>query len=217
MTNLMLVPDGMRRWSVVRGVPLDDGHKAMADKLVEFTDWAKDDGITTLYVATSSAADLGRPGAGVMSLLAAFDDAARRTRHTCAFDFSGALDLVPKEYLTRLEELRDESAKEPGFTLHYVLGMSPAEEIIQLFHRLNGKVPELTGKILAENAYVPQQVDYFLRTGGAVRMSSFFPLMSPHAELHFSPVLFPDLQRADFDTALKDLRQRERFYGDRPA
>ncbi|GAA2679629.1 isoprenyl transferase [Streptomyces aculeolatus] len=216
MTNLMLLPDGMRRWSKTNGVSLDDGYRAMADKLVEFTDWAREDDITTLYVTTSSAANFDRPESAVKTFLEAFDDVAERTHRTCNFSFTGSLDLVPKKYLTRLEELRDESDKDSGFTLHYIMGMSLSEEVVQLFNRLNGKIPKLTGKILAENAYVPQQVDYLIRTGGAIRMSSFFPLMSPYAELHFSPVLFPDMKRADFDTALRDLRQRERRYGNYP-
>jgi len=94
--------------------------------------------------------------------------------------------------------------------------MSLSREVISIFNRLNGKIPALTEEILAGQAYVPKQVDYVIRTGGAIRMSSFFPLMSPYAELYFSPVLFPDITRADFDTALADLRKRERRFGGYP-
>jgi short-chain Z-isoprenyl diphosphate synthase len=97
------------------------------------------------------------------------------------------------------------------------MGMSLSEEVVQIFNRLNGKIPEMTEEILAENAYVPQNVDFLIRTGGAIRMSSFFPLMSPYAELHFAPMLFPDITKADFDNAMKDLRRRERRYGNYPA
>ncbi|WBB63118.1 undecaprenyl diphosphate synthase family protein [Streptomyces sp. WMMC500] len=217
MTNLMLLPDGMRRWSKANGVSLGDGYRAMADKLVEFTEWTREDGITNLYVTTSSAADFSRPEPAVTTFLVAFNDVAQRTHDTCNFDFSGSLDLVPQKYLTELEELRDKSDKESGFTLHYIIGMSLSAEVIRLFNELNGKIPELTEKILAGHTYVPQQVDYLIRTGGSIRMSSFFPMLSPYAELHFSPVLFPDMRRADYDAALKDLRHRERRYGNYPA
>ncbi len=217
MSNLMLLPDGMRRWSKNNGVSLDDGYKAMADKLVEFMGWAREDGIKTLYITTSSAANFSRPEPAVTTFLVAFNDVVQRTHDNCGFDFSGSLDLVPQRYLTELEELRDKSNKTSGFTLHYIMGMSLTKEVVQIFNKLNGKIPELTEEILAENAYVPQQVDFLIRTGGAIRMSSFFPLLSPYAELHFSPVLFPDMTRADYDTALGDLRRRERRYGNYPA
>ncbi|MFW6693958.1 undecaprenyl diphosphate synthase family protein [Streptomyces sp. MAR4 CNX-425] len=217
MTNLMLLPDGMRRWSKANGVSLDDGYKAMADKLVEFMGWARGEGIKTLYITTSSAANFSRPEPAVTTFLVAFNDIVRRVHDNLSFDFSGSLHLVPERYLIELEELRDKSNQEADFTLHYIMGMSLTEEVVQIFNRLNGKIPEMTEEILAENAYVPQNVDYLIRTGGAIRMSSFFPLLSPYAELHFSPVLFPDITKAEFDTAMRDLRGRERRYGNYPA
>ncbi len=217
MTKMMLLPDGMRRWSQARGVCLDDGYTAMADKLIEFIGWAREEGITALYITTSSAANFNRPEPAVTTFLVAFNDVARRYHGNCNFDFSGLLDLVPERYLTELEELREKSDKESEFTLHYILGMSLSREVIGIFNKFNGKITALTEEILASNAYVPEQVDFIIRTGGAIRMSSFFPLMSPYAELYFSPVLFPDMTRADFDTALQILRRRERRFGGYPA
>nr|5GUK_A Chain A, Cyclolavandulyl diphosphate synthase [Streptomyces sp. CL190]5GUK_B Chain B, Cyclolavandulyl diphosphate synthase [Streptomyces sp. CL190] len=217
MTTLMLLPDGMRRWSEKNGVSLDDGYAAMGDKIIEFMGWAKEEGVKTLYITASSAANHGRPEAAVNTFMEAFTEVIRRCHSQFKFDFSGSLDLVSEDYLTELSALRDKSDSESDFTLHYILGMSLSHEVVGIFNKLNGKIPEMTEEILAENAYVPTQVDYIIRTGGAIRMSSFFPLMSPYAELHFSPVLFPDTTRADFDAALKDLRARDRRFGGYPA
>ena len=217
MTTMMLLPDGMRRWSQAHGVSLDDGYAAMADKLIEFVGWAKEEGITALYITTSSAANFNRPGPAVTTFLVAFNDVARRCHDSCKFDFSGLLDLVPERYLAELEELREKSDKESEFTLHFILGMSLSREVVGIFNKLNGKITTMTEEVLASHAYVPEQVDFLIRTGGAIRMSSFFPLMSPYAELYFAPVLFPDMTRADFDAALQSLRQRERRFGGYPA
>jgi undecaprenyl diphosphate synthase len=216
VTNLMLLPDGMRRWSEAHGVSLDEGYAAMGDKLVEFMGWAREEGVTTLYVTTSSAANFTRPESAVRTFLVAFNDVVRRCHDACNFDFSGSLDLVPEPYLAELGELRDKSDKGSEFTLHYILGMALSQEVVSIFNKLNGKIPALNEEILADNAYVQKQIDFIIRTGGAVRMSSFFPLLSPYAELYFSPVLFPDITRADFDTALADLRKRERRFGGYP-
>jgi undecaprenyl diphosphate synthase len=213
VTNLMLLPDGMRRWSQAHGVSLEGAYAAMADKLVEFAGWAREEGITTLHIATSSAANFSRPQSVVATALGAYISAARRCHGNCNFDITGSLDLLPDRHLTELEKLRDKSDKESEFTLHYVFGMSLSREVISIFNKFNGKIPAMTEDILASNAYVPEQVDFIIRVGDAIRMSSFFPLMSPFAELYFSPVLFPDMTRADFDTALHDLRRRERRFG----
>ncbi|TGB13378.1 undecaprenyl diphosphate synthase family protein [Streptomyces sp. MZ04] len=217
MTTLMLLPDGMRRWSKAHEVSLDEGYTAMADKLIEFMGWAKEAGVKTLYVTSSSAANHSRPEAAVTTFMNAFTDVVRRIHDTYNFDFSGSLDLVADPYVSELESLRDKSAKDADFTLHYILGMSLQHEVLGIFNKLNGKIPELTPEILAENAYIPTQVDYLIRTGGAIRMSSFFPLMSPYAELYFSPILFPDMTRAEFDAALQDLQGRDRRFGGYPA
>jgi undecaprenyl diphosphate synthase len=217
VSNFMLLPDGMRRWSQNQGVSLQESYQAMADKIVEFTGWVREEGFTNFYIATNSAQNYTRPEAAVTTFLGAFNDVARRLHGEVNFEFSGLLDLVPDTYRSELEELSGKSAKDAGFTLHFVLGMSLSREIIGIFNRLNGTIPELTEEILAEHAYVPEPVDYVLRTGGHVRLSNFYPLMSPFAELYFSDALMPDITRAEFDTALADLRGRDRRYGAYPA
>lgn len=213
MTNLMLLPDGMRRWSQRQGISLEESYAAMSHKLVEITDWVREENFQTFYIACSSVANYDRSEAVVTMAMNAYVDVVQQRHDSLNFNFSGTLDVVPENYLTELEELRLKSDTESEFTLHYVLGMSLTREIISIFNKFNGKVPVITDKMLAENAYVPEPIDFIIRPGGHTRMSSFYPLMSPFAEMYFSPVLLPDLTRADFDTALEDLRGRDRRFG----
>jgi short-chain Z-isoprenyl diphosphate synthase len=213
----MLLPDGMRRWSLKKGVPLEESYAAFADKIVEIAGWVREEGFSTFYVAVSSVENYGRSDEVVSTAMNAITDVPRQCHQDLNFEISGALDIVPERWRTELEMLRDKSVKDSGFTLHFVLGMSLAREVVGIFNKFNGKVPELTEQLLAENAYVPEPIDFIIRGGGHVRMSSFYPLMSPFAEMHFSPLLLPDMTRADFDAALADLRGRDRRYGIYPA
>jgi undecaprenyl pyrophosphate synthase len=104
--NMMLLVDGMRRWSLAHGLSLDDGYAAMVDKLIEFIGWAREEGIKTLYVPTTSANNLRRPESAVTLFMFAFNDVAQQCLGDCNFDFSGSLDLVPAHFLPELEELR---------------------------------------------------------------------------------------------------------------
>ncbi|MEU3794777.1 undecaprenyl diphosphate synthase family protein [Streptomyces fructofermentans] len=217
MSNLMLLPDGMRRWSQKQGVSLDDSYAAMTDKLVEFTGWAREEGFTTFYITVSSVANYSRSAEVVETAMNAFTEVVRRSHDTLNFNYSGTLDVVPEQWITELNALRDKSDKNSGFTLHYIMGMSLAHEVIGIFNKYNGKIPAMTEEILADNAYVPEPVDFLIRPGGHVRMSSFYPLMSPFAEMGFSPTLLNDMTRADFDAVLEDLRGRDRRYGLYPA
>jgi short-chain Z-isoprenyl diphosphate synthase len=213
VTNLMLLPDGMRRWSQKKGISLDESYAAMTDKLVEFTDWAREEGFTTLYITVSSVANYSRSEAQVATAMNAFNEVVRRRHDSLNFRFSGTLDVVPEPWLSELEALQEKSDKESDFTLHFILGMSLSREIVDIFNKFNGKIPEMTEEILAANAYVPEPIDFLIRPGGHVRMSSFYPLMSPFVEMCFCPTLLNDMTRADFDAALEDLRGRDRRYG----
>jgi undecaprenyl diphosphate synthase len=55
--------------------------------------------------------------------------------------------------------------------------------------------------------------DLIIRTSGESRLSNFLLLQSAYAEIHFTPVLWPDFNEADFKAALDDYAARERRYG----
>ena len=56
-------------------------------------------------------------------------------------------------------------------------------------------------------------LDLLIRTSGERRISNFFLWELAYAELHFSPVLWPDFGEAELWTALRDYANRERRYG----
>jgi undecaprenyl diphosphate synthase len=56
-------------------------------------------------------------------------------------------------------------------------------------------------------------VDLLIRTGGEQRLSDFLLWECAYAELHFTPVLWPDFGAADLAEALADFRGRERRFG----
>ena len=61
------------------------------------------------------------------------------------------------------------------------------------------------------------QIDLMIRTGGEYRISNFMLWDLSYAELHFTPVYWPDFSIADLARALKEFGRRERrFGGDAP-
>jgi undecaprenyl diphosphate synthase len=55
--------------------------------------------------------------------------------------------------------------------------------------------------------------DLVIRTSGETRLSNFLLVQAAYAEFVFTPVLWPDFGRADFEAAVNDYRRRERRYG----
>ena len=61
------------------------------------------------------------------------------------------------------------------------------------------------------------QIDLLIRTGGEYRISNFMLWDLSYAELHFTPVCWPDFSVADLARALEEFGRRERrFGGDAP-
>jgi undecaprenyl diphosphate synthase len=56
-------------------------------------------------------------------------------------------------------------------------------------------------------------VDLLIRTGGEQRLSDFLLWECAYAELHFTPVLWPDFTAADLAAAVADFRRRDRRWG----
>ena len=57
------------------------------------------------------------------------------------------------------------------------------------------------------------EVDLLIRTGGEQRVSNFMLWDISYAELHFSPVLWPEFSYDDLDQALFDFASRDRRFG----
>ena len=55
--------------------------------------------------------------------------------------------------------------------------------------------------------------DLFIRTGGEERISNFLLWQLAYTELYFSPTLWPDFKRQEFEAALVAYEARERRFG----
>ena len=56
-------------------------------------------------------------------------------------------------------------------------------------------------------------IDLIVRTGGARRLSDFFPLASTYAEFYFTDTLWPDFTIEEMDRAIEWFSRVERRYG----
>ena len=55
--------------------------------------------------------------------------------------------------------------------------------------------------------------DLLIRTSGEMRVSNFMLWQISYAEIHVTPVLWPDFGRKEFAAALEDFAKRDRRFG----
>jgi undecaprenyl diphosphate synthase len=70
-------------------------------------------------------------------------------------------------------------------------------------------------KTVADHLYTREipDPDLLIRTSGEMRISNFMLWQISYAEIHVTPVLWPDFGKKEFTLALADYASRERRFG----
>ena len=117
-----------------------------------------------------------------------------------------------------------ESMTAAGQTMTFVLALnySSRSEITTAVQTLAAKVA--AGEIAAEQideqmissalytGFMPDP-DLIIRTSGECRLSNFMMWQASYAEFYFTPVLWPDFDKAELEKALEAFSARDRRYG----
>lgn len=227
--HVAMILDGNRRWARLREGTTAHGHRAGAEKIVEFLRWCDDAGIgvVTLYLLSTDNLT-GRDSDELRELiaiigalagdLAAIDD--WRVQHV------GSREGLPEGLLAELDAAEATSAAKTGLHINLAVGYGGRREIADAVRAIvhhhaesGGTLDELaelvTPEKIAEHLYTGGQPDpdLVIRTSGEQRLSDFMLWQSAHSEFYFVEALGPDLREVDFLRALRDFSRRQRRFG----
>ena len=223
-----VILDGNRRWARASGAGAAEGHRAGADRILDFLGWCEDAGVERVTLWLLSTDNLTRPAQELSDLLEIIEDvvgrlaAARRWRvHPV-----GALDLLPAPTARRLKEHEEATRGVEGLHVNVAIGYGGRREIADAVRALlhdqaqQGRSIEELAEILdvehiAEHLYTRGQPDpdLVIRTSGEQRLSGFLLWQSAHSEFYFCEALWPDFRKVDFLRALRSYSQRHRRFG----
>lgn len=225
-----MILDGNRRWARLRvGGTTAHGHRAGADKIVEFLTWcdSAEIGVVTLYLLSTDNLT-GRDDAELRELVQIIGDLAGelaairdwRVQHV------GSREGLPDALLSELDAAQSTSRDRTGLHINLAVGYGGRREIadavraiVHLHAERGGTLDELaelvTPEKIAEHLYTGGQPDpdLVIRTSGEQRLSDFMLWQSAHSEFYFVEALGPDLREVDFLRALRDFSRRQRRFG----
>ncbi|TCR62718.1 isoprenyl transferase [Bosea sp. BK604] len=226
-SHVAVIMDGNGRWAQLRGLPRQEGHRRGLEALRRTVKNAADLGIEFLTLYSFSTENWRRPATEVsflMGLLKRFvekDLAELDASNVRVRIIGGRQDLSPD--LRRLVEHAEAVTRDnTGLTLVIAFNYGSRDEIVRTARQLAADAA--AGRIAVESideATISARLDtsdmpdpeLVIRTSGETRVSNFLLWQAAYAEFVFTPVLWPDFDRAALEEALAEYRRRERRFG----
>ena len=227
--HVAMILDGNRRWARLAGLEsVAHGHRAGADKLLEFAGWVDEVGIphVTFYLLSTDNLT-GRTGGELTDLFDIIGALALDLSGRWRVQHVGTTEGLPQGLLDDLAEAaRRGSAHEDGLHINLAVGYGGRTEIAHAMRSIvaqhaagGGSLDELadtlTPELIGTHLYTGGQPDpdLVIRTSGEQRLSDFMLWQSAHSEFYFVEALGPDLREVDLLRALRSYVQRQRRYG----
>ncbi|HVX66852.1 MAG TPA: di-trans,poly-cis-decaprenylcistransferase [Bryobacteraceae bacterium] len=220
--HVAIIMDGNGRWATARGLPRIEGHRRGAAAVRRTVEAARRLDIRTLTLYAFSSDNWRRPDAEVSALMRMFLEYLRKECAECAakgirISVIGRRDRLSSTLRAAIEQAEAGTARGTSLHLRIAVDYSARDSIVRAFGAWKGEGEPTREEFARLLAGPVPDVDLLIRTGGEQRLSDFLLWESAYAELHFTPVMWPDFGQQDLEAALRDFGVRERRFGAIPA
>ncbi len=223
MTNespryVAIITDGNGRWAQARGVSVAEGHRAGADVVKARLRDAVELGIRELTVYSFSTENWSRSPHEVSALMTMFaerimGETPELHEEGVRMRFIGRREGVDPKLVALMEWAESHTAANDRITLFVAFNYGGRAEILDAARGFTGTTEEE----FRARLYAPEMTDpdLLIRTSGEQRISNYLLWQCAYSEFVFTPVLWPDFSRGDFEGALSEYEARGRRFGGR--
>lgn len=221
--HVAIIMDGNGRWARQHGLPRLGGHRAGALNGRRVIDVFCEYQVRYLTLYAFSTENWKRPRSeidGFFKILAGrisqdsqfLNERGVKVRHL------GRLDGLPDKLQENANKLIELTKDNTGMVLSIALNYGGRVEILDAVRRfiIQGvpahDVDETSFSRYLYTSGIPDP-DLIIRTGGEMRLSNFLLWQAAYAELYYTPVLWPDFDRAEIEKSLLSYSQRQRRLG----
>lgn len=222
-----MIMDGNGRWAQRRGLPRAEGHRQGVAVARTAVREALRHGVRYLTLYAFSTENWERPASEVSVLMALLlrhirTEAKAFAEREVRIRFIGDRNRLEAPIIRAMEAAERRTAANARLDLVIGLNYGGRHDLVAGARRLvrealeEGLRPDAVDEARLGSRLMTAGIpdpDLVIRTGGEHRLSNFLIWQVAYAELHFSPVLWPDFRARDFHAALEDFRRRRRRYG----
>ena len=225
--HVAVIMDGNGRWAKQRGLPRIAGHRKGVERVRDMVSVCGEKGIGYLTLFAFSSENWRRPTQEVQLLMELFmsalgNEVKKLHKNNVRFRVIGDLQRFGEKIISRVRQAEMLTGGNTGLTLTIAANYGGRWDIAQACAELARRAVrgELDpDRITEENiepflsmAGIPEP-DLFIRTGGEQRVSNFLLWQLAYTEMFFTPVLWPDFDRTQFELALASYAGRQRRFG----
>jgi undecaprenyl diphosphate synthase len=219
--------DGNGRWAQKRGLPRSVGHQRGVAALKELVRCCHDWGIPLLTVYAFSTENWGRAREEVDFLMTLFEqvlwqELEEMMEQGVRLQFAGQLSALPPSLQEAIGQAVECTQHNESLCLTVALNYGGRQEILEACRSIATLVQQgllqpdqideaLFSQFLYTNGL--SDPDLLIRTSGEMRLSNFLLWQMAYTEQYFTPILWPDFDRAAFHQALLSYQSRQRRFG----
>ena len=225
--HVAIVMDGNGRWAKQRGLPRTAGHEMGEAALFDVVEGAIEVGVKAVSAYAFSTENWKRSPDEVRFLMGFNRDVIRRRRDSMhelgvRVRWAGRRPKLWRSVIKELETAEELTRSNDVLTLTMCVNYGGRAEIADAAAALARDVAagrvnpdKITEKTFARYLDEPdmEDVDLFWRTSGEQRTSNFLLWQSAYAEMVFSDIAWPDVDRRALWAAVEEYAARNRRYG----
>jgi len=225
--HVAIIMDGNGRWAQKHHLPRLSGHEAGRKSVKEVVQAAIHYGVRYLTLYAFSVENWQRPREEVQGLMGLLRGVLREElqemgKQGIRLRMIGRKQDLPEAVREELEAAMENTKGNTKLDLILALSYGSRVEITEAVQAVAREVkvgsldPEaIQEKTVSDHLYTREipDPDLLIRTSGEMRISNFMLWQISYAEIHITPVLWPDFGKKEFALALEDYAGRERRFG----
>jgi len=225
--HIAIIMDGNGRWAKKKGLPRIAGHKEGVSSLKVVLKACAEIGVKYLTVYAFSTENWGRPKEEVDFLMMLFSQTIDKQikelmESGVRLSFLGRLHEFSPQLQKKMKEAMEETKGNKRITLNVMVNYGGRAEIVDAVKELllekgaeEGKQKEASEEDISARLYTRDlpDPDLLIRTANEMRISNFMLWQIAYAEIHVTPVLWPDFRKEQLIAAVEDYQKRERRFG----